>query len=65
VEGEIESENRVLIIRRIRVTYHLRAPESSRDTAERVHAVHHQSCPVFMSLHRAIDISTELRIEAE
>jgi uncharacterized OsmC-like protein len=55
----------VLIIRRIRVTYHLRTLESNRETVERVHRVHHQSCPVFMSLHKAIDISTELRIEAE
>jgi uncharacterized OsmC-like protein len=63
VEGEIE--NKVLIIRRIRVIYHLRTPDTSRETAERVHRVHHQSCPVYMSLHKAIDISTELRIEAE
>jgi hypothetical protein len=27
--------------------------------------VHHQSCPVYMSLHKAIAISTELRIEVE
>jgi uncharacterized OsmC-like protein len=65
VEGEIETENKVLIIRRIRVIYHLMAPEAARETAARVHLVHHQSCPVYMSLHKAIDISTELRIEAE
>jgi uncharacterized OsmC-like protein len=65
VEGEIETENKVLIIRRIRVTFHLRTPEANRETAERVHRVHHQSCPVYMSLHKAIDIGTELRIEAE
>jgi uncharacterized OsmC-like protein len=65
VEGEIETENKVLIIKRIRVTYHLKTPESNRETVERVHGVHHQSCPVYMSLHKAIDISTELRIEAE
>ncbi len=65
MEGEIETENKVLIIKRIRVTYHLKTPESNRETVERVHGVHHQSCPVYMSLHRAIDISTELRIEEE
>lgn len=65
VEGEIETENKVLIIRRIRVTYHLKTPETSRETAERVHRIHHQSCPVYMSLHKAIEITTELRIEAE
>jgi uncharacterized OsmC-like protein len=65
VEGEIETENKVLIIKRIRVTYHLKAPETAHETAERVHGVHHQSCPVYMSLYKAIDICTELRIEAE
>lgn len=53
----------MLVIKRIRVIYHLKASESSRETAERVHGVHHQSCPVYMSLHKGIDISTELRIE--
>jgi uncharacterized OsmC-like protein len=65
VEGDIENENKVLIIKRIRVTYHLKTPESNRETVERVQGVHHQSCPVYMSLYKAIDISTELRIEVE
>ncbi len=62
-EGEIETEERVLIIKRIRVIYHLQAPEADRETAERVHAMHQRHCPVYMSLHRAIDIRTELRFE--
>jgi uncharacterized OsmC-like protein len=65
VEGDIETENQVLIIKRIRVIYHLKAPESARATAERVHKVHQQSCPVYMSLHQAIDIRTELKFESE
>jgi uncharacterized OsmC-like protein len=65
VEGDIETENQVLIIKRIRVTYHLKAPASSRETIERVHQVHHKSCPVYMSLHQAIDIRTDLKFEAE
>jgi len=65
VEGEIETENRVLIIRRIRVVYHLTAPQTARETAERVYGIHHQHCPVYMSLHKAIEIKTELQFEAE
>jgi uncharacterized OsmC-like protein len=65
VEGEIETENKVLIIRRIRVVYHLKAPESDRETVERVYGIHHQHCPVYMSLHKAIEIRTELRMEGE
>ena len=65
MEGEIETENKVLIIRRIRVTYHLKASEADRETVERVHTIHHQHCPVYMSLHKAIEIRTELRMEGE
>jgi uncharacterized OsmC-like protein len=58
--GELEVEDGVLVIRRIRMQVRLRAEESQRDTAERVVAVYAPACPVYRSLHRAIDISTEL-----
>jgi uncharacterized OsmC-like protein len=53
----------VLIIRRIHVTYHLRAPPAARDTIDRVHGFHQRFCPVYRSLAAAIDITTELRVE--
>lgn len=65
MEGEIETENKVLIIRRIRVTYHLKASAADRETVERVHGVHHTHCPVYMSLYKGIDIRTECRIEED
>jgi len=46
------------------VTYHLAAPEAARATAERVHAIHRERCPVYRSLYQAIDITTELQFEA-
>ena len=58
--GELESEDGVLVIRRIRMQVRLRAEESQRDTAERVIAVYATACPVYRSLYKAIDISTEL-----
>ena len=63
--GEVEKEDGVLVIRRIRVTYHLQADESVRETVERVHGVHHASCPVYRTLHRCIDVSTEWVLEVE
>ncbi len=63
VIGEIELEQKVLVIKRIHVVYHLRAANGDRQTIERVHAVHQEGCPVYRSIHRAIDISTELRME--
>lgn len=65
VSGEIETDNKVLVIRRIHVVYHLKARAEDRETIERVHAVHYRSCPVYMSLHEAIGITTELNISEE
>ncbi len=62
VIGEIELEQKVLVIKRIHVIYNLTAPEADRETVERVHSVHHEGCPVYRSIHRAIDITTEFRL---
>jgi uncharacterized OsmC-like protein len=64
VRGEIESEEGVLIIKRIHVRYHVQAPETARETIERVHAIHAEHCPVYRSICAAIDVTTELEIES-
>ena len=58
VRGEIESEEGVLIIRRIHVDMKLRAAEDVRDTVERVHGFFAQKCPVFRSLSPGIQITS-------
>ncbi|TAK05915.1 OsmC family peroxiredoxin [bacterium] len=63
VRGEIETEDKVLVIRRIHVVYHLRAPAEVQETIERVHRIHAERCPVYRSLHKAIEITTEYRLE--
>ncbi|MEP7270147.1 MAG: OsmC family protein [Acidobacteriota bacterium] len=63
VRGEIELEGKVLVIRRIHVVYHIVAPAEARETIERVHAAHAAYCPVYQSLHRAIEITTEYILE--
>ena len=53
VKGEVEnSEDGVLIIRRVHVHYRLRAeaPEEVRETVERVHGFYVEKCPVYRSL---------------
>lgn len=50
----------MLVIRRIRVKYSLECPPAQRETAERVHGFHAQSCPVYRSLHPQIEITTEV-----
>lgn len=63
--GEIEKDGGVLIIRRIHAHYHLQVDEDvDRDTVERVHGFHADYCPVARSIRDAIDISTELTMEA-
>ena len=62
VRGEVESEDGVLVIKRIHVLHKLRAPESARDTVERVHGVYAQKCPVYRSLYKAIEITSSYEL---
>ena len=54
----------MLVIRRIHVRLRLRAAPEQRDTAERVHGVFADACPLYRTLKAAIAITTELVIEA-
>jgi len=58
VRGEIESEDGVLVIRRIHVEMTLRAPEEARYTVDRVHGFFASKCPVYRSLTPAIQITS-------
>ncbi len=59
--GEVELESKVLVLKRIRVTYTgLAVAEEDRTKVERVLAVHADGCPVARSLRGAIEITTEL-----
>ena len=61
--GEIEKEDGVLVVRRIHVRLLLKANEEQRATAERVHGMYADRCPVYRSLKAAIAITTELIFE--
>ena len=65
MRGEIELADRVLVIRRIHVHYRLRAPEEARETIDRVHRIHTAHCPVYQSIHKAIEITTDYEIDVE
>jgi uncharacterized OsmC-like protein len=62
--GEVELEDNVLVIRRIHVVLSLKAAESHRDTANRVHGFFADRCPIYRTLKPAIAITTELVFEA-
>ena len=53
----------VLVIRRIEVVYHLRAPADQRPVIERVLAVHADHCPVARTLRGCVEITTRLELE--
>jgi uncharacterized OsmC-like protein len=61
--GEVETEGGVLVIRRIHVRLKLRAQEQHRETAFRVHGFFAEKCPVYLTLYKAISITTELLFE--
>ncbi len=58
--GEIETENNVLVCKRIAITIHLTAEEEDRETVERVLEVYEDSCPVARSIRDSIEITSEL-----
>jgi len=59
--GEVELESKVLVLKRIRVTYTgLTVAEEDRAKVERVLAVHADGCPVARSLRGAVEITTQL-----
>ena len=48
------------MLRRVHVKYTLKVPEDKRKTAERVHGVHADRCPVARSIKGAIEVTTEV-----
>lgn len=61
--GEVEADGKVLILKRIQVRYHARIPLEKQEVAERVLAVHADSCPIARSLRASIGILTSLDVE--
>jgi uncharacterized OsmC-like protein len=61
--GEVETEEKILVIRRIHVTYTLRTAPENQGTAERVLGFHAQFCPVARSIGGSIEITTSLVFE--
>ncbi len=58
--GEIETEKKVLVLRRIRQIFHLTADEKDREKIERVLRFYEDSCPVSRSVKGSIEIVSEL-----
>jgi uncharacterized OsmC-like protein len=64
VTGEVESEEGVLVIRRIHVAMRLIASEETRETVERVHGFYAMRCPLYRTLHNAMQLTSSYTLEA-
>jgi uncharacterized OsmC-like protein len=63
VTGEVETEDNVLVIRRIHVDLKLRASEEARATVERVHGIYAMNCPLYRTLRSAIQLSSSYTLQ--
>ena len=63
--GEIESDDGVLVIKRIHVRMRLKAPLEVKDVVERVHGFFANKCPVFRSIRAAIEVTSSYELDTE
>ena len=62
VTGEVETEDGVLVIRRIHVKMRLEAEAGTRDTVDRVHGIYAMRCPLYRTLHNTIALSSSVEL---
>ena len=62
VTGEVETEDGVLVVKRIHVAYTLELEQDQVEAAQRAHEAHHGRCPVYKTIRGCVDITTELRL---
>ena len=62
VRGKIESDQGVLVIRRVHVHYLLDGVEQVREIVERVHRVYADKCPVYRTLRPAFEITSDFEL---
>lgn len=61
--GEVERDGKVLVIKRIHADYHLKLDRAQRETAQRVHDMHAEFCPVARTLKGCVQVTTQLHLE--
>ena len=68
VRGAVEKDEGVLVIRRIHVRHTLAVGSEAagaRDKIRRAFELHPMRCPVYRTLYRCIDVTTELTLAEE
>jgi uncharacterized OsmC-like protein len=64
VTGEVETDDGVLVIRRIHVAMQIEAPETAREAIERAHGFYSMRCPLYRTLHNAIQLTSSYTIRS-
>jgi uncharacterized OsmC-like protein len=62
VRGEVETEDGILVIRRIFVHHRLAASEDVRNVVEEVHRSYAMHCPLYRTLHRCIEFKISYQL---
>jgi len=62
VRGEIESDQGVLVIRRVHVHFLLDGAAQSVETVERIHGMYAGKCPVYKTLRPAFEITSDFEL---
>ena len=62
VTGDVETEDGVLVIRRINVAMRLIADEKTRELVDRVHGLYAMNCPLYRTLRSAIALSSSVEL---
>ena len=58
ITGEVETEDGVLVIRRIHLAMRLVALEEVKATVERVHEMYPMRCPLYRTFHRTLQLTS-------
>jgi uncharacterized OsmC-like protein len=62
--GEVEVDGKVLVLRRVHITYRLRLDEDAdRAAVDRAYEAHPPRCPVYRSINPQIEVTTDLELD--
>ena len=62
VTGEVETEENVLVIRRIHVAMRLIASQDVKATVEKVYGIYAMRCPLYRTFHKTIQLSSSFNL---
>ena len=62
ITGEVETEDGVLVIRRIHLSMRLIAPEEVKAVVERVHEMYAMRCPLYRTFYTTLQLTSSYKL---